>query len=255
MCKCNQFYMRNDKKIPNSSSSLTSSTTTSTSLPEASSFYAPLRVLSAHAVALASESTKNKIETPSALPSASRSTKKIQNGTHPILHTELPLALGHPPQLTRIPKHVVQRYLRRTCKLLVPHLTIQNGPPPSVQAPDHRRLELTRCNDFDRHDRFQDDRLRLRIDLTKSGNGGNTEGKFRRVHNVVRTILKDHTSAYNRVSRKRALLECFKPALRYVKRARQSRTSVSLHLVDASPEHDNTPFHMQECNCAGCSLP
>jgi hypothetical protein len=209
--------------MPDSNSSLTSSTTASTSLPEASSFYVLLRSLAAHVVAPVSESTKKK-ETSS----ASEPTEK--NGTHPILHTKLSLALRHPPQLTRIPKHVAQRYLRRTRKLLVPHFAIQNRPPPSIQAPDHRRLELTRCNDLDRHDRFQDDWFRLRIDLTEGGNGRDAEGELRRVHDVVRTILEDHSGTDDWVPRKRALLECFEPTLEDATRGRQLKASKSFPL-------------------------
>ena len=77
-------------KMPDSNSSLTSSTTTSTSLPEAWSFYVPLRSLSAHVVAPASESTKKKEKKHRQSSSASKLTKKKERTLYSILNSPLP---------------------------------------------------------------------------------------------------------------------------------------------------------------------
>lgn len=76
-----------------------------------------------------------------------------------------------------------------------------------------RTLELSRGNDLNCHDGFEDDGLRLIVDLTEGTNDGQSESKFGRVDRVRETILQDESGAADRVARQCALLQCLKEAL------------------------------------------
>jgi len=147
--------------------------------------------------------------------SIENSPKSISPRSWSVDQTKLTLALRHPSQVTRVPKHVVQRHLGNQGKLVIPDLRVDDRPLPLVDCANDVPLELDRRDDFDRHDRLQDDRGSLGESLAESAEGGKTESEFVGVVDVGGTVLKDKAAAIDAVAGELSAVESFLESLRY----------------------------------------
>jgi hypothetical protein len=117
--------------------------------------------------------------------------------------------------MTRVPKHVIQRHLGNQRKLVIPDLRINDRPLPLVDGANDVPLELDRRDDFDRHDRLQNDRGGLGESLAESAEGGKTESEFVRVVDMGSTVLKNEAAAVDAVASELSAVESFLESLRY----------------------------------------
>jgi hypothetical protein len=112
----------------------------------------------------------------------------------------LTLALRHTAQLTRVPKHVIQRDLGNQRKLVIPHFRVDDRTLALVDRTNHITLELDRRDDLDRHDGFQYDGAGAVEGFFESANGGQPECQFVRVVRMGSTILEHKADAVDVVS-------------------------------------------------------
>jgi hypothetical protein len=111
------------------------------------------------------------------------------------LHTELALALRRTSELGREPEHIIQGHLRRTHELVLPRLRINDRSATTAQRGDDGGLELDGCDDFDVHDRLDDDRLDLLEGLAECTDRGDAKSELGRVDLVVRPVLEDEPAS------------------------------------------------------------
>ena len=128
-----------------------------------------------------------------------------RNDTYLILHRELALALCATTKSIRVSEHIVESNLCDSSELVFADLAVHNRAAALVESTNHSALELSRCNDFDGHDRLENRRPSLGECLAERTDSSQLESQFRRIDCVRKTILQYEANATDRVARERAL--------------------------------------------------
>jgi hypothetical protein len=65
--------------------------------------------------------------------------------SHLVFHTKLSLALRRSPKLVRVPKHIVQRNLRNSRKLVIANFAINDSPTTGIQSTNDLTCTKKKC--------------------------------------------------------------------------------------------------------------
>ncbi len=113
-------------------------------------------------------------------------------------HVEAAPALRHRSQVDAVGQHLGHRHLRFNDRVACLVVHALNASAPAVEVAHDRACEFVWDGDLDRHDRFQQSRLRRFHRLLERDAARHLERQIVRVDIVIRPVIKRHSEVDDR---------------------------------------------------------